>query len=61
MEATEAILGLWRSFPDLDRAPVVPAAAHAPAPIGFASCVLRPISLVHAPVPAATVRARVLD
>jgi cytochrome P450 len=57
MEATEAILGLWRAFPDLH-----PAAGAAPArSIGFVSRAWRPIALAHAPVDAATTCARVLD
>ena len=42
MEATEAILGLWRAFPDLARAPGAPM----PDPIGFVSRAWRPVPLV---------------
>ncbi len=57
MEATEAMLGMWRAFPDLARAPgAAPAAS-----VGFVSRVWRPIELVHAPVPTAEARARILD
>jgi cytochrome P450 len=57
LEGTEAILGLWRAFPDL-----APAGAEAPAPtpIGFVSRAWRPIHLVHAPVSPDAARARVL-
>jgi hypothetical protein len=58
MEATEAILGLWRAFPDLAGS----TAGTPPArPIGFVSRAWRPIHLVHAPVEADAVRSRVLD
>jgi cytochrome P450 len=57
MEATEAVLALWRAFPDLARVEGAPDAA----PIGFVSRAWRPIPLTHAPVSARTVRARVLD
>jgi cytochrome P450 len=56
MEATEAILGLWRAFPDLARAPGSPA----PDPLGFVSRAWRPLRLVHAPVSGARVRSRVM-
>jgi cytochrome P450 len=57
MEGTEAILGLWRAFPDLaGAAPGVPAAA----PIGFVSRAWRPVHLVHAPVSPDIARERVL-
>ena len=57
MEGTEALLALWRAFPDLTRAIGAPAAA----PMGFVSRAWRPITLDHAPVPPLTVRGRVLD
>jgi cytochrome P450 len=57
MEATEAILGLWRAFPDLSREPGTPM----PRPIGFVSRAWRPVPLIHAPVAAETVLRRVLD
>jgi cytochrome P450 len=57
MEASEAILGLWRAFPDLARAP----GSLMPVPIGFVSRSWRPLPLVHAPVEAETVRQRVFD
>jgi cytochrome P450 len=57
MEATEAVLGLWRAFPDLARAGGAPE----PQPIGFVSRAWRPIPLVHEPVAHATTAARVLD
>jgi cytochrome P450 len=56
MEATEAMLGMWRAFPDLVRRP----GAADPAPLGFVSRASRPIQLVHAPVIAAAARERVL-
>lgn len=56
MEAAEAILGLWRAFPDLARAP----GTSTTAPIGFVSRASRPIHLVHEPVAPETARARVL-
>lgn len=55
MEATEAILGMWRAFPDLDRRPDAPG----PAPLGLVSRAWRPVPLVHAPVPASVAMARV--
>jgi cytochrome P450 len=55
MEATEAILGLWRAFPDLDLALGAPGAGVA----GFVSRAWRPIHLVHSPVAPAVARARV--
>lgn len=57
MEATEAILGMWRAFPDLARPPGGPE----PTPVGFVSRAWRPIRLTHAPAPADMVRRRVLD
>jgi len=45
MEALEAITGLWRAFPDLDRAPGSAEAAS----LGFVSRAWRPIHLVHSP------------
>jgi cytochrome P450 len=57
MEATEAILALWRAFPDLTLARGGAGAT----PIGFVSRAWRPIALVHDPVTAETVCARVLD
>ena len=56
MEATEAISGLWRAFPDLARAP----RAADPTPVGFVSRAWRPVALSHSPVPAAVARERVL-
>jgi cytochrome P450 len=56
MEATEAILGIWRAFPDLARAPGVPS----PSPLGFVSRAWRPIPLIHARITSTTARARVL-
>ena len=55
LEATEAILGLWRAFPDLDRVPGGPE----PAPLGFVSRAWRPIRLRHAPVSPGEARRRV--
>jgi len=55
MEATEAIGGLFRAFPDLARAPGAPE----PVPMGFVSRVWRPLELVHAPITAGFVRSRV--
>jgi cytochrome P450 len=57
MEATEAIGGMWRAFPDLARA----TDARAAASVGFVSRSWRPIDLVHAPVTADATRARILD
>jgi len=57
MEATEAILGLWRAFPDLARVPGAPM----PEPVGFVSRAWRPVPLVHAPVEGNMVRRRVLE
>jgi cytochrome P450 len=57
MEATEAIRGMWRAFPDLDQALGVPP----PASIGFVSRAWRPIHLVHSPLEPTTARWRVLD
>ncbi len=55
MEATEAIQGLWRAFPDLG-----PASQAAEAtPLGFVSRAWRPIELVHTPVSVEAVHARV--
>jgi len=45
MEATEAILGFWRAFPDLGHAVGEPTATA----VGFVSRASRPVSLVHAP------------
>ena len=57
MEATEAMLGMWRAFPDLARAPgAAPAGS-----VGFVSRVWRPIELVHAPIATEDARARILD
>jgi cytochrome P450 len=56
MEATEAILGLWRAFPDLARAD----GADESTAIGFVSRAWRPIQLVHAPVPPSSARERVM-
>jgi cytochrome P450 len=57
MEATEAILGLWRAFPDLARALEAPE----PVPVGFVSRAWRPIPLVHQPIAAGIACSRVLD
>jgi cytochrome P450 len=57
LEATEAVSGLFRAFPDLARAPGAPATV----PIGFVSRVWRPVELAHAPVAPDVVRARVAD
>jgi cytochrome P450 len=57
MEATEAIVGLWRAFPDLDAAAGSPGAT----PLGFVSRVWRPIPLVHAPVSSEAAARRVLS
>jgi cytochrome P450 len=57
MEATEAILGLWRAFPDLDRAP----GGETPQPVGFVSRAWRPLPLAHATASGALVRDRVMD
>ena len=57
MEGTEAVLGLWRAFPDLALAGTEAPAA---APVGFVSRAWRPIHLVHAPVSPDAARERVL-
>ena len=57
MEATEAILALWRAFPDLAPAPGGAGARL----MGFVSRAWRPIPLTHEPVDAEIVCARVLD
>jgi cytochrome P450 len=57
MEATETILALWRAFPDLARQPGSPDAAA----MGFVSRAWRPTHLVHTPVTAGEVVARVMD
>ena len=59
MEGTEAVLGLWRAFPDLALAGAG-ADAPAAAPIGFVSRAWRPTHLVHAPVSPDAARERVL-
>jgi cytochrome P450 len=56
MEASEAIRGLFRAFPDLDAAPGQPETR----PIGFVSRAWRPISLVHQPVDPHEAAARVI-
>ena len=56
LEATEAIGGLFRAFPDLAHTPGAPG----PIPMGFVSRVWRPVELTHAPVDPAAVRERVL-
>ena len=56
LEATEAILGMWRAFPDLARS----SGSSDPALIGFVSRAWRPIPLAHEPVTAAVARARIL-
>ena len=56
MEATEAILGMFRAFPDL-----TPTAGGAePTPIGFVSRAWRPVSLTHAPVSGSVAADRIL-
>ncbi len=55
MEATEAISGLWRAFPDLARAP----GAADPTPVGFVSRAWRPVALTHSRVPAGVARERI--
>ena len=55
LEATEAIQGMFRAFPDLARASD-PADTN---PVGFVSRAWRPISLMHARVSVEEVRARV--
>jgi len=57
MEATEALGGMWRAFPDLARA----TDARPAASMGFVSRSWRPLDLVHAPVAADEARARILD
>ena len=57
LEVGEAIGGLFRAFPDLERAP----GARDPVPMGFVSRVWRPLELGHAPVAAAIVAERVLS
>jgi cytochrome P450 len=57
LEATEALLGMWRAFPDLARAP----GASPPASMGFVSRAWRPIELVHAPVAADAAGRRIMD
>lgn len=56
MEATEAILGLFRAFPDLAHAPGTPE----PAAMGFVSRAWRPLSLTHVPVRASVASERIL-
>jgi cytochrome P450 len=56
MEATEALLGLWRAFRDIARV----SGAQDPAPFGFVSRTWRPILLQHAPVAASAARDRIL-
>jgi cytochrome P450 len=56
MEATEAIQGMWRAFPDLARPPDAPD----PAPIGFVSRAWRPVPLVHTPVAETVTKERIL-
>jgi cytochrome P450 len=57
MEATEAILGMWRAFPDLHRG----AGTESPRAMGFVSRAWRPLGLGHAPVTATDAVGRVLD
>ncbi|MBA3627123.1 MAG: cytochrome P450 [Chloroflexi bacterium] len=57
MEATEALLGLWRAFPDLARTPGTTKAT----PLGFVSRASRPIHLSHAPVTSEEAARRVLS
>ncbi len=55
LEATEAVRGMFRAFPDLVRAP----GTGDPSPIGFVSRAWRPLTLVHTPATDAEVRERV--
>ncbi|MDQ3492963.1 MAG: cytochrome P450 [Chloroflexota bacterium] len=57
MEAIEALLGLWRAFPDLRAAAGSPDST----PRGFVSRVWRPIHLVHAPLSSEAASGRVLS
>lgn len=57
LEATEAITGVFRAFPDLARV----GEPSAPVPMGFVSRVWRPVTLRHAPVPVSEATRRVLD
>lgn len=56
MEATEAILGMFRAFPDLDRIPGSPD----PEPMGFVSRAWRPLSLAHGPIAGSVATERIL-
>ncbi|MET0771994.1 MAG: cytochrome P450 [Candidatus Limnocylindrales bacterium] len=57
LEAGEAITGLFRAFPDLDRSSGQPETQ----PVGFVSRAWRPIRLEHVPVDAAEAMRRVAD
>lgn len=57
LEASEAVSGLFRAFPDLDRAPGQPQTQ----PIGFVSRAWRPIELAHRPVDPHAAAQRVMD
>jgi cytochrome P450 len=57
LEASEAIRGLFRAFPDLDRAPDQPETR----PLGFVSRAWRPIVLEHRPLERVTATARVME
>jgi cytochrome P450 len=56
MEATEAILGMFRAFPDLGRIPGTPD----PEPLGFVSRAWRPLSLAHAPIAGSVAAERII-
>ncbi len=56
MEATEALLGMWRAFPDLARV----GDGSETLTMGFVSRAWRPIALAHQPVPADSARERVM-
>ncbi|MEO5964754.1 MAG: cytochrome P450, partial [Candidatus Limnocylindrales bacterium] len=56
LEVTEAVVGLFRAFPDLERDPAAPA----PASMGFVSRAWRPLDLRHVERDPADVRAAIL-